>query len=214
MPSNWERIAEADDIYKDVNDFKQAAYQLITEQVLYESSNTQRKAYYIIQKHLGHFKDAVALFGLELFVNHSYRYCYVVPRDVRQVPLSLDETLLILVLRQIYHTRASKGDQETDGRVIVGIEDLKQTFKGSTGRELPAGAGDLKDTIQSLRRYGIARTVDSEPGSIQPFDISILPGIEELVNENAVSRLGAYLVATAPIDAQPTVAEDGSHEAP
>lgn len=212
MPNNWERIAEAEDLYKDVNDFKQSAYQLITEQVLYEASHAQRKAFHIIQKHMGHFKDAVGLFGLELFVNHSYRYCYVVPRDVRQVPLSLEETLLILVLRQLYHERASKGDQEADGRVTVEIEELKQAFKGATGRELPVGAGELKEKVQGLRRYGIARTVDVEPGSIQPFDICILAGIEELVNENAVSRLGAYLVATAPLDGSSEEKKDALDE--
>lgn len=196
MPVTWDRIAEKEDFYT-ASDFQQAAYQLITEQVLYESAQTQRKAFQIVQRHLGAFKEAVALFGLELFVNQSYRYCYAVPKDVRQSPLSLEDTLLILVLRQLYHDRAGKGDLDTDGRAVLEIEDLKQAYKGATGRELPTGSIELREKIQGLRRFGVARAIDPAPGSIQPFDVCIMPGIEELVNETAVSRLGAYLVAVS-----------------
>lgn len=196
MPITWDRIAEKEDFYA-ASDFQQAAYQLITEQVLYESANAQRKAFHLVQRHLGAFKEAVALFGMELFVNQSYRYCYAVPKDVRQSSLNQEDTLLILVLRQLYHDRAGKGDLDIDGRAVLEIEELKQAYKGASGRELPTGSTELREKIQGLRRFGIARAIDPSPGSIQPFDVCIMPGIEELVNETAVSRLGAYLVAVA-----------------
>lgn len=195
MPITWDKVAQDDEVYRDVNDYKQAAYQLVTEQILYESNPAQRKSYRLARRHYNQFKEALALLGLDLFHNESYRFLYTVPREIRQVAVSLDETLLILVLRQLYHERASKGELE-EGRAIVAIEDLHQAFSSSTKRELPSTAVDLRSMIHQLRRYGIARTRDAEEGSLQPFDVVILPGIADVVNEAAVSKLGAYLTAT------------------
>lgn len=195
MPKNWERCAQDDEIYRSERDYQSAAYQLVTEQVLYETDLRQRTAYHVINRHRGAFKEAVALLGLELFFNDDYRYCAAVPREVRMTPLSVQDTLLVLVMRLMFHDRAVRGELDM-GRAIVSIEDLLTTYKGKTGRELPSRAGELRAAIDGLRRCGLARAIDAEEGSEQPFDIAILPAIAELVNEAAASRLTGFLDAS------------------
>jgi hypothetical protein len=196
MPRTWEKLANSDEIYTSESDYQSAAYQLVTAQVLYEQDPGQRVSYHLIRRYPAEFKEALALLGMELIINDDYRYCAAVPRESRKVLLPLQETLLILVLRQLFHERAMKGELEA-GRAIVAIEELQSHYSQSTGRSLPQTASDLREALSPLRRYGLARLVDTETGDVQPFNIAIQPAIEELVNEAAVSRLGAYQAARA-----------------
>lgn len=116
--------------------------------------------------------------------------------------MDLTETLLLLVLRKLYHDKASTGDIDV-GEATISIPDLMSAFTAATSRELPANTGQLRDLIQQMRRYGIAKIgsqVESDP---QPFTIVILPAIVEIMSESAISRLGAYqnaIVDTAEIE--------------
>lgn len=210
MPKNWERYAQEDEIYRSESDYQSAAYQLVTEQVLYESDRRQRTAFHIVNRHRGAFKEAVALFGLELVFNDDYRYCAAVPREVRMTPLPVQDTLLILVMRLMFHDRAVRGELDM-GRAVVSIEDLMATYKGKTARDLPSSAGELRAALDGLRRCGLARAIDSEEGSEQPFDVAILPAIAELVNEAAASRLAGFLEASS-ADVDPGAKEEAEHE--
>lgn len=194
MPRSWEKLANADELYTSESDYQAAAYQLVTAQVLYEQDVSQRVSYHIIRRYPAEFKEAMALLGMELIVNDDYRYCAAVPREARKVLLPLQDTLLILVLRQLFHERAMKGELDS-GRAMVTIEELQAHYTQGTGRSLPQTAIDLREALAPLRRYGLARLVDTEHGDSQPFHIAIQPAIEELVNEAAVSKLGAYQAA-------------------
>jgi len=197
MPRTWEKLANADELYTSESDYQSAAYQLVTAQVLYEQEPHQRVAYHLIRRYPAEFKEAMGLLGMELLVNDDYRYCAAVPREARKVYLPLQDTLLILVLRQLFHELAMKGELES-GRALITIEELKTNYTQSTGRTLPQSVVDLREALAPLRRYGLARLVDTEPGDVQPFNIAIQPAFEVLVNEAAVSKLGAYQVARNP----------------
>ena len=97
------------------------------------------------------------------------------------------------------------------GRAIVSIEALMTTYKGKTGRDLPSSAGELRAALDGLRRCGLARAIDPEEDSEQPFDIAILPAIAELVNEAAASRLAGFLEASS-AEVDPQVNEEAEHE--
>jgi hypothetical protein len=211
MPRTWEKLANADSLYNNESDYQAAAYQLVTAQVLYEQDQTQRVSYHLVRRYPTEFKEALALFGMELIISDDYRYCAAVPRESRKVLLPLQETLLILVMRQLFHERAMKGELDS-GRAVVTIEELQTHYTQATNRVLPQTATDLRETLAPLRRYGLTRLIDTDPGDAQPFSIAIQPAIEELVNEAAVSKLGAYQAARASATAESRQGED-DHEA-
>lgn len=210
MPRTWERLANADVLYNSESDYQSAAYQLVTAQVLYEADVSQRVAYQLIRRYPTDFKEALELFGMELVINDDYRYCAAVPREARKVFLPLQDTLLILILRQLFHERAMKGELDA-GRAIITIEELCTHYEQSTSRVLPKTAKDLKEALAPLRRYGMARLIEAEEGDNQPFNIAIQPAIEALVNDAAVGRLGAYQGARANVRSQANEGDD--HEA-
>lgn len=191
MPRTWSTLAaNLDGLYTE-NDFKQAFYQLVCSQVLYAREQNHAVFYALISQHKADFREAADLLGLRLEFNETYRYCYVVPYTAKQQLLDTTETLLILVLRRIYHDKAVTGDLET-GEAVVSIDDLLSAYKASTQRELPKTAGELKELILKLRRYGIAKLgkpVDDDP---QPFTVVILPAITDILSDAALGRLGAY----------------------
>ncbi len=192
MPRTWEKLANGDALYNSESDYQAAAYQLVTAQVLYEQDQTQRVSYHLIRRYPAEYKEALGLFGMELIINEDYRYCAAVPRESRKVLLPLQDTLLILVMRQLFHERAMKGELEA-GRAVITIEELQTHYTQATNRTLPLTVTDMRETLAPLRRFGLIRLLEAEDA--QPFTIAIQPAIEELVNEAAVGKLGAYQIA-------------------
>lgn len=190
MPRTWTTLAEKSNLYTE-NDFKQALYQLVCSQVLYEREHNHSVAYALIAQYQNDFREAADLMGLRLEHNEAYRYFYVVAYTVKQQMLDTQETLLALVLRRLYHDKASAGDIDA-GEATVSIDELLSAFRASTQRELPDTAGQLKELLSTMRRYGIAKIGKAPEGDHQPFTVVILPAIAEILSDSALGRLGAY----------------------
>jgi hypothetical protein len=186
---SWEQLAERSGMYS-AADFQQAAYALMVQQALYATEQRQRTAYYLIKEHLSHFREAFDLFGVDLFEEPADQYIVAVPRHQRQTLISTDLTLLILTLAQVYRLQMTRGEIDGD-RAVVTIEELRSAYKALSGRELPADAGSLKQLLLQTHRMGMSRMVDSDPGSAQPFDVAVLPGIKSLVSEATLMRFAA-----------------------
>lgn len=199
MPKDWSALAEGSDLYT-TSDFQSAAYQLLCAQVLYENERLQRVSYQLIAAYRAPFMEAFDLFGMQLRFNDAFRYCYAIPQSAKQTTLPLQDTLLMLLLCKLWHERASRGELD-DGNAAVSIEELQESYRTETGRELPSQSGQLRDLIERVRRFGAAKLVKNEDDASQPFSIMILPGIEVLVSEVALAKLTAHL-ATATLVAK------------
>ena len=191
---SWEQLAERSGMYS-AADFQQAAYSLMVQQVLYASEQRHRTTYHLIKEHLTHFREAFDLFGVDVFDEPADQYIAAVPRNQRQSLLSTDVTLMILTLAQVYRQQMTRGEIDGD-RAVITIEELRGAYKDLSGRELPSDSGSLKQLLLQTHRMGMSRMVDPEPGSAQPFDIAVLPGIKSLVSEATLMRFAAAYQAT------------------
>lgn len=190
MPRTWASVVDSQKIYTE-DDFKQALYQLVCSQVLYEREHQHAVSYGIIAQYRGEFREATDLLGLRLEHSDNYRFFYVIPYTAKQPLLDTTETLLMLVLRRMYHDKALVGEISA-GEVVVSLDELLSAYRASSKRELPNTVGELKDLITGLRRYGVAKPGKPPEGDAQPFTIVILPAIAEILNDAALGRLGAY----------------------
>ena len=194
MPRNWRSLADASNGIYEVDDFKQALYQLIVHQCLYSRFNQQSTAFRIISAHRRDFEEAVELMGLRLGFNERLEFCYVVPEVVKHTPLDTQDTLFLLVLRQLFHLRGSAGELSDEGDAVVGIEELVATYRSMTGRTMETkNQSLLKGLVKVASRCGLARLIDAPEDDPQPFAIAILPAIAEVLSEHAVNRFGAHL---------------------
>src|SRR3546814_20161316 len=108
MAKVWEKEAASDAVYKDVPDYKSAMYQLVTQQVLYESDPQQSRAYHLIRRHWTAFENQLQALGLSLMApNDAHRYiCFLPDAGLRPGPMTKLETPLMTFLRQTTHNSA------------------------------------------------------------------------------------------------------------
>jgi len=195
MPASWDAVADRTDGDYSVDDFKQAMYQLVSQQCLYRRFSQHSVAYRLIVRHEKEFKDVADMMGLKLAVNTRHEYCYVRQDVAKPAPMDLAETLFLLVLRQLYHQHANAGSLTDEGDAIVNLAELIETYKQSTGRDLDHRLVTLRSLLKSAQRCGIARETKEIEDDPQPFAIAILPGITDILSEYAINRFGADLKA-------------------
>lgn len=192
MKTDWTPLAEAsDNVYK-VEDFKRAAYMLVTKQVIYESMNREKLYFRIIREHQSAFTEVCAMLGMDLRVDTTNGYVAARPVLEEGNRLDLESTFFILVLRKLYDEKMREGEAEV-GRVKVTLDQLQARYQQSTNRAWYSNQSEVKQMLKQMRRYGIAREIPTEAGELQPFAVEILPAIEYLIDEPLIHQMQALL---------------------
>ena len=191
MKRSWNVLSQLSNGTYAVADFERAAYRLVTEQVLYASDRGARIAYHLVEDHFDDYLAALAPLGIRLERNPHYRYVVALPAHAEGVPVTLEETLLLLVLRQRYDESARQGNIEELGEVVVELPELQEAYQALIARPMPE-VGTLRALARTVRRWGVARLVDSEPDDPQPFHLRVRPAIVDIVGETWLQRLDQH----------------------
>lgn len=191
MKRSWNTLSQLSNGIHAVADFERAAYRLVTEQVLYASDRGTRTAYHLVEDHFDDYVAALAPLGIRLERNPHYRYVVALPAHAEGVQVTLEETLLLLVLRQRYDEAARQGNIEELGEVVVELPDLQEAYQALVARPMPE-VGSLRALARTARRWGVARLVDSEPDDPQPFHLRVRPAIVDIVGETWLQRLDQH----------------------
>lgn len=191
MKRSWNVLSQLSNGTYAVADFERAAYRLVTDQVLYASDRGTRTAYHLVEDHFDDYVAALAPLGIRLERNAHYRYVVALPAHAEGVPVTLEETLLLLVLRQRYDAAARQGNIEELGEVVVELPELQEAYQALIARPMPE-VGTLRALARTVRRWGVARLVDSEPDDPQPFHLRVRPAIVDIVGETWLQRLDQH----------------------
>lgn len=191
MKRSWNQLSQQSNGTYAVADFERAAYRLVTEQVLYASDRGARMAYHLVEDHFDDYLAALAPLGIRLERNAHYRYVVAMPAHGEGAPVTLDETLLLLVLRQRYDEAARQGQIEEQGEVVVELPDLQEAYQALAGRAMP-DVGALRALVRTFRRWGVCRLVDSEGDDPQPFHLRVRPAIVDIAGEQWLQRLDQH----------------------
>jgi len=185
---NWERLAAQSNGLYEEQDYQQAAYRLMMEQVIYAGDRGGRVPYELVTRHLGAFRDVFEQFGITITHNAHHGYVVAIPRHAFGARMRLEETRLALLLRRVYDDRINAVDI-VDGEAFITLEELEQLYKDVLGRQLP-DRGEMRELVRSLKRNGMAREIDAADD--QPFQISIRPAITDILGQTALLQLAAY----------------------
>lgn len=203
--SFWGNAVEATKNVVMEDDFESAANRLVTEQVLYAADRGSKVAYGLIRDFERDFKRALEPLGYAVRVNSQLRYACAIPRHVKTSPVTVDQTLLALVLRKIFDEETRSGHHDENGEVACDLVTLEVKYKQTTGgRELATG-GKLVALMQWMRRWGIARVSDEDADPFghaadQPYVVIIRPGIAEVLGEAALARIALFTSPDAEMD--------------
>lgn len=191
MKRSWTQLSQLSGGTYIAQDFERAAYRLVTEQVLYSSDRMSRNAYHLVETYFSDFGAALEPLGIRLERNAHYRYVVALPNHGEGTAVSLEQTLLILVLRHRYDAAMRQGQIEDHGEVIVELPELQEAYQALTDRPMPE-LGPLRDALRMLRRWSVCKVVDCEADDPQPFRILVRPAIVEIVGAQWLQRLDQH----------------------
>lgn len=200
MPRKWNEVAESTEGDYIVADFQHALYQLVTQQCLYARFPNQSVAYRLISEFRAEFQEAVELMGLRLGFKDKHQFCFVTQEVVKPQLMDKRETQFLLALRQCYHLHATSGDLNELGEAMVGLVEFQEGHKALTGQDIDVRTSAMEPLLRVTKRQGLALSTKTQEGDAQPFAILILPGIAEILSEQAIGRFGAALKASLPTD--------------
>ena len=184
----WDRLSEQSQGLYVPENYEQAAYRLMMEQVIYAVDRGSRLPYDLIVKHFGAYKELFGRFGVDLVHNHFHSYVVAVPTASAAGKMRLAETRMALVLRRLYDDKMHAADIVA-GEAFIELEELERAYKELLDHDLPDRV-DLRELIGVMKRYGIARLEELEEG--QPFQVVVRPGIAEVLGETALLQLAAH----------------------
>lgn len=185
--SHWERLAAQSQTYAE-SDYQKAGYRLVMEQVLYASDMRSRIAYELIVKHRKDYDTLLAQLGMTITHNPHMGYVVATPSQYVAEKMRLSETRLALVLRRLYDDKMH-ATEIVAGEAFVDMIELERAYKDLLNRELPERTL-LKEQLQAMKRYGIARLEDTNDE--QRLQVVIRPGIVDVLGETALLQLAAY----------------------
>lgn len=171
-------------------DFVRAANQILTHQFVYADKPAQRDLYFLVSHNIDYFRNLFAAIGWSLVYQPDEAYLGIIPQaEERVMRLKLDESLLLLCVRQIYEQKLENFEIE-GGLAFTTSDELLSLFASLTGKEIP-NETRLKEILALMSRHGLidrGRADETDPKNVP---LSIYPTIRQVVVDDYVGQLEA-----------------------
>ena len=175
---------------KTEQDFVRAANQILTHQFVYADKPAQRDLYFLVSHNIDYFRNLFAAIGWSLVYQPDEAYLGVIPQaEERVMRLKLDESLLLLCVRQIYEQKLENFEIE-GGLAYTSSDELLSLFASLTGKEIP-NETRLKEILALMSRHGLidrGRPDETDPKNVP---LSIYPTIRQVVVDDYIGQLEA-----------------------
>ncbi|MBV0932904.1 DUF4194 domain-containing protein [Marinobacterium weihaiense] len=174
----------------DADDFIRAAGQLLSSQFLYADRPVHREGYFLIASNLDYFRNLFAAIGWTLVYQPDEAFLGVIPQgEERVLKLKLDESLLMLCLRQQYEQKLENFEVE-GGKAYTTTDELLRLFSSLTGKDIP-NETRLKEILSLFTRHGLIERGKSEETEPKNIPLRINPTIRQVVVEDYIGQLEA-----------------------
>ncbi|MGB0205691.1 MAG: DUF4194 domain-containing protein [Neptuniibacter sp.] len=189
MLGDLQKIIGRSDKYQ-ASDFSRAANQLLTNQFLYSERPSHRESYFLVASHTDYFTNLFGAIGWSFVYQPDEAYMGILPKgEERFMRLKLDESLLLLCVRQQYELKLESFEVE-GGQAFTSTDDLLTLYENLTGKEIP-NETRLKEILSLFSRHGIIER--GKPDEMEPKNIplKINPVIRQVVVEDYIRQLEA-----------------------
>lgn len=189
MLGDLQKIIGRSDKYQ-ASDFSRAANQLLTNQFLYSERPAHRESYFLVASHTDYFTNLFEAIGWSFVYQPDEAYMGILPKgEERFMRLKLDESLLLLCVRQQYELKLESFEVE-GGQAFTSTDDLLTLYENLTGKEIP-NETRLKEILSLFSRHGIIER--GKPDEMEPKNIplKINPVIRQVVVEDYIRQLEA-----------------------
>ncbi|MGH1461415.1 MAG: DUF4194 domain-containing protein [Neptuniibacter sp.] len=189
MLGDLQKIIGRSDKYQ-ASDFSRAANQLLTNQFLYSERPSHRESYFLVSSHVDYFTNLFEAIGWSFVYQPDEAYMGILPKgEERFMRLKLDESLLLLCIRQQYELKL-EGFEVESGQAFTSTDDLLTLYENLTNKEIP-NETRLKELLSLFSRHGIIER--GKPDEMDPKNIplKINPVIRQVVVEDYIRQLEA-----------------------
>lgn len=175
---------------RQADEFIRAANQLLTSQFLYADRPSHREHYFLVAGNVDYFRNLFAAIGWSLIYQPDEAYLGVLPQgEERVLRLRLDESLLLLCLRQQYEAKLEAFEVE-DGKAFSSSDELLRLYDNLTGKEIP-NETRLKEILSLFTRHGVIERGKPDETDPKNVPLRINPTIRQVVIEDYIGQLEA-----------------------
>ncbi|MFW1677000.1 DUF4194 domain-containing protein [Pontibacter sp. JAM-7] len=189
MLGDLQKIVSRSDQYQ-ASDFSRAANQLLTNQFLYADRPVHRDSYFLVASHIDYFTNLFEAIGWSFVYQPDEAYMGILPQgEERYMRLKLDESLLLLCIRQQYEQRL-EGFEVEAGQAYTSTDELLTSYENLTGKEIP-NETRLKEILSLFSRHGVIERGKPEESAPKNIPLKINPIIRQVVVEDYIRQLEA-----------------------
>ena len=187
MLSDLQKVINRSDKYQE-EDFIHAANLLLTHQFIHADRSSHRESYFLVSSHVEYFKNLFAAIGWSFVHQPDEAYLGILPQgNERNLKLKLDESLILLCMRQMYEQKLEKFEIES-GKAYTNSDELLMLFETLTGKDIP-NETRTKELLALFSRHGLIER--GKPDETNPKNVlfSILPTIRQVVVEDYIKQI-------------------------
>ena len=176
---------------KDAQEFQQTANFVLANQFASAYKHGQRKHYLLLEAYQDYFGKIFDALGMKLYINENERLAGVLPVQREAfVRLKTDETLFLLVLRQIYEEKIENFEVD-NGFVATNTQTILERYVQLVKREIPTETR-FKDILSLLSRHGVIIRGKAYEEDSKNFIINITPVVRLIVTEAYLRQLESF----------------------
>ena len=176
---------------KDPQEFQQTANYLLANQFVSAFKHGQRRHYLLVEMYQQYFSNLFDALGMKLYVNENERLAGVLPVEREAfVRLKTDETLFLLVMRQIYEEKVENFEID-NGFVSTNSVAILERYVQLVKREIPTETR-FKDILTLFSKQGVIIRGKAYDEDAKNLMISITPVVRLIVTEAYLRQLESF----------------------
>jgi hypothetical protein len=176
---------------KDPQEFQQAANYLLSHQFVSAFKHGQRKYFLLIEAYQHYFSNVFDALGMKLYVNENERLLGLLPVEREAfIRLKTDETLFLLILRQIYEEKIENFEVD-NGFVATNTHAILERYVQLVKREIPTETR-FKDILTLLSRHGVLIRGKAYEEDSKNLAIHVTPVVRLVVTEAYLRQLESF----------------------
>ncbi|KJZ13794.1 hypothetical protein TW85_11360 [Marinomonas sp. S3726] len=176
---------------KDAQEFQQAANYLLSHQFVSAYKHGQRKYFLLVEAYQNYFSNVFDALGMKLYVNENERLLGLLPVEREAfVRLKTDETLFLLILRQIYEEKIENFEVD-NGFVATNTHAILERYVQLVKREIPTETR-FKDILTLLSRHGVLIKGKAYEEDSKNLAVHVTPVVRLVVTEAYLRQLESF----------------------
>ncbi|MCO4787157.1 DUF4194 domain-containing protein [Marinomonas atlantica] len=176
---------------KDPQEFQQTANYLLANQFVSAFKHGQRRHFLLVEMYQQYFGNLFDALGMKLYVNENERLAGLLPIEREAfVRLKTDETLFLLVLRQIYEEKVENFEID-NGFVATNSVAILERYVQLVKREIPTETR-FKDILTLFSKHGLIIRGKAFEEDAKNIMVNITPVVRLVVTEAYLRQLESF----------------------